>query len=251
MKVKSYINLFAFAGLTALAACSNVTISTGDGSHKITGNGKLTTETREVKPFSAISIEGVFNIILKQGDKESIRIESDENILPVIITSSENDTLKIRMKDSTSISNMDKLNVYVTLVSVSSIENEGVGTLKCDDTLHLNDIKLECEGTGTTNLKLYANKLTINSEIVGAILLSGVTKETFIHHDGVGAIRAFDLKTEKLTLEASGVGSAEVFASQELIINADGIGGVQYKGGATKKQIKNDGIGKVVCVDCK
>jgi hypothetical protein len=251
MKTKYYIHLLTFAGIIALAACNNVTVSTGDGSHKITGNGKLTTETRDVKPFNAISIEGVFNIILKQGNKESIQIESDENILPVIITNSENDTLRIKMKDSASISNMDKLNVYVTLVSVSCIENKGVGTLKCNDTLHLKNIQLTCEGAGTTNLKLYANKLTVNSEIVGAILLSGVTKETFIHHNGVGAIRAFDLKTENLTLEASGVGAAEVFASQELTINADGIGGIQYKGGASKKQITNDGIGKVVCVDCK
>ena len=155
------------------------------------------------------------------------------------------------MKDSTSIHRMTKLNVFITLVSISSINTVGVGALKCINILHLKDLDLDVEGVGETEINLEADKLKIKSKTVGALVLSGVVKETSINHNGVGIIKAFDLKSEKLSLNTSGVGAAEVFASQELTIDASGIGGVEYKGGASKKQINNDGIGKVVCVDCK
>ncbi len=233
------------------ASCDNMTISTGDGSKKITGNGKTVSELREIKSFNAISIDGVFNVILEQGSKESAKVETDENILPVIITVVENDTLKVKMKDSTSVHKMTKLDVFITLVSISSIKTVGVGSLKSTNTLHLKDLDLNFEGVGATEINLEADKLTVESKTVGALLLSGLVKETTINHNGVGIIHAFDLKSEKLILHTSGVGAAEVFASQELTIDASGIGGVEYKGGATIKEIKNDGIGKVVCMDCK
>lgn len=234
-----------------ITGCKNVTISTGDGSNKITGNGKIVSEQREIKSFNSISIEGVFNVSLQQGNKEAVKVETDENIVPAIITVVENDTLKVKMKDSTSIHKMTKLNVFITLVSISSISTVGVGALKCTNSLHLKDLDLNIEGVGETELNLEADKLKIKSKTVGALILSGVVKETFINHNGVGIIKAFDLKSEKLSLSTSGVGAAEVFASQELTIDASGIGGVEYKGGATKTQINNDGIGKIVCVDCK
>lgn len=234
-----------------IQSCLNTTINSGNGQNKIIGNGKVITETREVPSFRAIIGDGVFNIILKQGDKEMVQIESDENIIPLVITSSENDTLKIGIKDSTSISKMNKLNVYITITSISFISNEGVGSLTCNDTLNVKELTLRCEGAGNTSLLLNTDKLSINSEIVGTLSLAGNSTESAINHEGVGAIKAFDLKSKKLSLVAEGVGSAEIFASEELSIDASGVGNVEYKGGAAKKEIKNDGVGKVICLDCK
>lgn len=230
-------------------SCNNVT--SGDGSNKITGNGKVVAEVRELQPFHAVSMEGVFNVTLTQGTKESVQVEGDENILPVIITVVENDTLKVKMKDNTSIQKMSKLNVNITLVSISNLNSQGVGSLKCTDTLRLKDLQLNLEGVGNTELNLVANQLTVTSNIVGTLSLAGMVQEAFIDHDGVGALKAFDLQTGKMTLHSNGVGAAEIFASQEIIIDASGVGGVKYKGGAAKQQINNNGVGKVVCVDCK
>ena len=237
--------------LALLMSCNNVTISTGDGSDKITGNGKTTSETRDISAFKAISLEGAFNVILEQADKEGVKVEADENILPTIITVVENDTLKVRMRDNTTIQNLNKLEITIALVTISGIKTEGAGNLSSTDTLQLNELNMDLNGAGTTRLYLVADKLTVNSQTVGALFLAGSAKETAIDHNGVGLIQAFDLKSDKLTLKANGVGAAEIFASQELNIDASGIGSIKYKGGATKTQIKNDGIGKVECVDCK
>lgn len=248
--MKSIFGKLSIVVALFIASC-NGNVSTGDGSNKITGNGKIISEARELSTFKNISIDGVFNVILKQGSKEAASLEGDENVLPVIITAVENDTLKIKMKDNTSIEKMSTLNVNITLVSISNLNSQGVGSLKCKDTLRLNDLQLNLEGVGDTELNLVANKLTVTSKIVGALSLSGMVQKASIDHDGVGTLKAFDLQTGKMTLHSDGVGTAEIFASQEIIIDASGVGGVKYKGGAAKQQIKNDGVGKVVCVDCK
>lgn len=234
------------AGFTA---CDNVSVTTGDGSQKVEGNGKLSTKTHNVAAFSAIDLSGVFNVFLSQGAKEEVRIETDENIQPLILVNVVNDTLKLKMKEDISIEKMKKINVYITLVNISALHTAGVGELKCTSALRLNSLELDCEGVGATDLNIAAGRLTVKSQIVGALILSGTAKEATITHDGIGLISAFELHTEKMTLKASGMGAAEVYASNEINIRASGIGNVKYKGGAMKKDIQSERLGKVESVD--
>jgi len=232
-----------------LSACDNVSVSTGDGSEKITGNGQVVTQAREVKTFRAIDLEGVFNVTLMEGKTENVKVETDENIQPYILVSVEQDTLKVRMKDDIKIDKMKKINIQITFVTISSLRNAGVGELKCASQLHFKTLNVACLGVGATNLNLAADQLTIKSEVVGSLVLSGTAKTAAIEHNGLGLLQAFELKAEKMNLKVNGVGAAEVFASNELNISASGIGNVKYKGGASKKDIKVDGVGKVENVD--
>ena len=230
-------------------SCNNVTVSTGDGSNKVKGYGKVKSEIRDVSSFNKIEVDGVFNIILSQSDKESVKIETDENIQPLILTSVENEILKIKMKDSTSIGKMKKINIYISFADISKLNTNGVGSLKCSNKLNLKEFELEAKGVGATDLTIDADKLTINSEIVGVLMLSGNVKEVSINNKGLGSISAFDLKAENLSLHSEGIGAAEVYASNELNVNVSGLGSVKYKGNPKTKNIKNEGLSKVESVD--
>ena len=245
MKKTHLFILSAFFSILFLASCDNMTISTGDGSYKVTGNGKLISENREVSSFNQIDIEGVFNVVLTQGEKESVKVETDENIQPLILINVADNVLSVKMKDSTSINKMKKINIYISVVDISKLTSNGVGSLKCPQKLKLKDFELITKGVGATDLKLSVEKLTIHSEIVGALILSGEANEVVISHNGVGIIEAFELKAEKLSLHSDGIGSAEVYASKELTINSSGLGGVKYKGDPQVKNIKNDGLCKI------
>ncbi|MGZ4057297.1 MAG: head GIN domain-containing protein [Bacteroidia bacterium] len=226
-------------------SCDNMTVTTGDGSYKVTGNGKQTSQNRDTGPFNQIEIEGVFNVYLSQGDKESVKVETDENIQPLILTTVKDNVLSVKMKDSTSINKMKKINIFISLVDISKLSSTGVGSLKCSQKLNLKNLEFMSKGVGATDLKLSVEKLTVHSEIVGALMLSGDAKEVVINHNGVGIIQAFDLKAEKLSLRSDGIGSAEVYASKELNINSSGLGGVKYKGNPEVKNIKNEGLCKI------
>ncbi len=247
--MKTVYQTFVIIAGFLLCSCNNMTISTGDGANKIKGNGKITADVRNVNSFHAIDIQGVFNVILQQGDKESVKVETDENIQPIVITEVKNDTLIVKFKDDYSIRDLQKIDVYITLADITQLKTEGVGTLKCPSPLRLKQLTFNTEGVGATSLNITGDELVIKSEIVGELNLSGTEKNVTINHSGVGMIAAFNLKAENLSLTTDGVGAAEVFASNAITINASGIGSVKYKGGALTKNIKSDGVGKVTQVD--
>ncbi len=226
--------------------CDNMTVKSGDGSEKVEGNGKLKLENREISSFNKIELTGVFNVFLSQKNKESLKIEADENILPLILTSVENGVLTIKWKDNSTISKMKKINIYISFVDISKLSTDGVGMMDCFGKLKLKDLELDLKGAGKTRLNLESDKLSINSEMVGALILEGAAKDVHVKHNGIGVLEAFGLKAEKLNLDSDGVGKAEVFASKELIIDAKGLCGVKYRGNPAIKNITSEGLGEIV-----
>lgn len=250
MKTLSFFSKFLFVAFAMLfAACDDMTVSTGDGSNEVKGNGIVTTEVREVSPFNQIKLEGVFNVYLLQKGKELIRIEADENVLPFIVTEVENNVLTVKLKDDSKISKMKKINVYITFSDINKLETKGVGLINTMGELDLKKLELNLIGVGATKLNLNCDDLNIHSELVGALFLSGKGKEVNIDHKGIGSFESFDFKAEKVSLTSDGIGKAEVYASKELTIDAKGLGGVVYKGNPSTKNIKNEGVGVIASAE--
>ena len=247
-------NKFLFAAIIvssgiSLMSCKNMTVTSGDGTDNVNGNGNIQSQNRAVSSFDKMEAEGVFNLFISQDEKESVNVETDENLLPLIITSAENNVLLIKLRENASIGKMNKINIYVHCSHLSKISTSGVGKLQCQNQLTFPTLDLDLKGVGVTNLNLKGEQLNIYSEIIGALILSGSMKEVHINHSGIGIIQAFELKTEKLSLDADGIGAAEVYASGELNINSKGLGAVRYKGNPQSTNIKNEGIGKVEKAD--
>ncbi|MFL5764286.1 MAG: head GIN domain-containing protein [Bacteroidia bacterium] len=221
MKKVTLLSVF-FSLVLLLSGCDNMTVTTGDGSEKVQGDGKMTTSEREAGSFNRIELQGVFNLYLTQGGKEAVKVEAEENVMPLVQTSIEGNVLKIKLKDDVSLKKVKKINVYVTFVDLSEISSEGVGMLMSTGHLKFRDLLFSSKGVGATKLDLEAEKLTIRSEIVGAMFLKGKVTEASIEHKGVGAIQAFDLQTDKMTFVSEGIGSAEISASKELNVRSSG-----------------------------
>lgn len=56
------------------------------GSTVINGSGNSATERREVSDFDSVSLAGDGALVLTQDGTESLVVEADDNILPVIAT---------------------------------------------------------------------------------------------------------------------------------------------------------------------
>ncbi len=92
MKTKRIAVIFTLiASVFILSAC---------GVFVTRGSGIMATETREVSGYDAIEIEGYGNLIITQGETESLEIEAEDNILPHITTKVRNGTLHIRYDDN-------------------------------------------------------------------------------------------------------------------------------------------------------
>ncbi len=231
--------------LSYFLALFTMTIFTTACAQKISGNGNVVEENRPVESFSSIDVGGVLNVYLTQGDTESVTVEADENLLDLIITENRGNTLVVKLKKGIDIKKAKDKNVYITLRSIDELEVGGVVNVKSTNTLTADAFDLNIAGVGNTDLELRCDRLNAKADMVGNLTLSGEVREANIRNGGVGSLKAFDLKVDRLTIKNSGVGSAEVQAQDEISINASGVGSVRYKGDPVVKELSTSGVGKV------
>lgn len=193
---------------------------------KVKGSGNVEQQERKVESFNAIKVSGVFNIYLSQGDKELLVIEADDNLLEYIVSEVSSGTLKIGMKNNTTIKQSKKMNVYITLINIDELVHSGVGDVKCLTPLNL-------------------TQFNITSSCVGNFNLKGTSENLTIQNSGVGNINAFEFEAQHCTLANSGVGNVNVNASEELRITNSGVGNVSYMGDAKITDINSNGVGSV------
>ncbi|MDI1323833.1 MAG: DUF2807 domain-containing protein [Algoriphagus sp.] len=233
---------FNFAFLVALiflmGAC---TISTD----KSTKGDDLATEDRSISEFSQLSVHGVFNLYLSQGDKESLRIEADEQTMDKIIIKNVGEKLIIELEEGVELFDREQINIYLTIKDIDSFEFEGVGNIKTEEVLRLNDLDLKGDGVGNTKLELEADRIDAEFNIVGNVTLSGKVETIDLKNNGLGNVDASDLKTQYMTLNSNGIGNVEVYCEKEISITANGIGKVTYSGDPEVKKLDRSGIGKV------
>lgn len=213
---------------------------------RIKGNGNITEKTFTVQSFDEIKIDGVFTIHLTQGNTESVKVSIDDNLLQYIVVENDGNRLVVKWNKhkNQSINNV-KSNLYITFKNIHELDLNHVGKLLTTNTLKLKELKLNINSVGETNLALNTETLNIRHDGVGSLNLNGTVQQANIRCSGVGSLKAFDLIADKLTLDCSGVGSAEVTAEKEISINASGVGGVRYQGNAKTLQLNASGIGRV------
>lgn len=209
------------------------------------GNGHVTTENREVQPFTKITVEGLFPVEITQtGEAESVKVETDENLQSMIIVKTEGDELVIKTDKHASLSKSTKMKVYINIKSIDELDFKSVGALSTGN-LKLDSLSINSESVGKLNLDLTARYLHADLESVGSTVLSGNVYEARINNKSVGGLSAFDLKTKVIMIHNASVGVTEVYADSAFYIRSESVGALYYKGPGQVKELKSEGIGRV------
>ncbi len=238
--MKPPILLAAFVSLIVLSSCVFVAGGSDIKFSSLPPEGK----TIPIQPFTAIKADGVFNLILQQGNTESVvvkgdypsdlKITNDGNTLIVMDTLSNHTTWGIKKTD-----------IYVTYKQLDAIETESVGKIKTLDTIRTHRFTFESDGVGENVLLINADSVTTSINGVGADVLAGKANYASLDDNGVGALKARDFKVKILHASVNGVGSATVYADSLIYLNVSGVGGVTYYGSARVMENETDGVGKV------
>lgn len=187
----------------------------------IKGSGTMAKNTISLGAFTELEHDTVGEVIVTVGGKQSIEIEGDDNILPLLKTTVEGSTLKLESKENI---NPTKLTYRITVPTLTAVELNGVG-----------DVNVK----GVTGAKFAAE---LNG--VGKLFLAGEVETLEAELNGVGGLEAFDLSAKKGSVKVNGVGGADINVSDELTARCNGVGGIHYKG-TPKLDAQADGIGKV------
>lgn len=240
MKKSNYLitSLLLFT-LVILTSC-NVFFNDG-----ITGNGHVVTKEVNIDSFNELEVDGVFNLILKQGKKEAVTIEADENIAKLIQVHNEGKKLVVNYKGRISIKQSTKLNVYITVVDITTIDLNMVGDVLTTNRLNQDNVEVIKNGVGNVDLSIDCESLVIDNSSVGDFTISGHSNELDLTNSGVGDVLGKTFIANTVVVSNTGVGDVDIYVNNDLDVSASGVGDVNYFGNPKSKHIENNSVGEV------
>lgn len=203
MKVRPTIaGVIVFMALGA-ASCSTV-VDIGPG---VRGSGNLTTQTRDVTGFDGVVLLGSADVNIDVTGAESLTVETDDNILPLLTTEVRDGVLELGSESNISPT---RVTYTITVASLDSVRITGSGTITISN-LGADDFAAEVAGSGT-------------------ISPSGTTNSLDVNISGSGAYAGSQLESATATVEISGSGKAVVSVTGELDATINGSGDITYLG---------------------
>lgn len=217
--------------------------------NRVKGDGNVISKSFDKTGFKEIDASSSMDVMLKQGPDYSVRIDAEKNILELIEVKKEGDELVVGFKNNVSANPTKDIKVYITAPEFHKLEGSGACTFSNNDVITGNEMKLDLSGACNAHLNISVNKLDI--EASGASEIEAKGKAVYFAVDGSGStsVSAFQLMTENTTIELSGAGDAEVFASKSLKADISGAGDVKYKGNPAAVNKEISGAGSVSKAD--
>ena len=204
-----------------------VVLASGCIWQNLQGSGKIINQSRDVSGFNQISVDGSSTLIITQGDKESLTVEADDNLMPYIKTNVSNNTLKIY---NNPILPTKTIKYYLTVKDINSINYLGSGNIRSNN-LKVNSLKIKVDGAGNTNLtNLSADTLKILITGAGNIISSGNANNQDIYTSGAGNYIGNNLTSKTATITMYGTGKAIIKVSTTLNAKINGVGQISYIG---------------------
>ena len=186
----------------------------------IRGNGHIKTEERQVAAFSNLDAGGAFQIEWQNGSP-SLRITTDENLLPYVEANVSDDTLRLRTRDHV----WPTRGIKVVISSPTRTGGRIRGAVKLT-VKQLSGPTFALEATGASEVSL-----------------DGSVDRLLVDMTGASQLAADDLKVKTAEISTTGAGDAEVAVSDSLKVAITGAGKVTYSGNppTIKKQITGAG----------
>ncbi len=196
----------------------------------IKGSGNVIQQSRPVTGFNAVVLSGVGELSAVQGANESLTLEAEDNILPVIETQVKDDCLYIRIKSDTNIHPTKPIRYSLT---AKALERVGLsGAVKAHfSKLNGDMLKLSASGaTRTTIDEIKGSELTAELSGASSVSIAGSVNRQKIVLTGACRFAGTDLACKTADVMATGASRAELQVSDSLTAKASGASSIRYKG---------------------
>jgi hypothetical protein len=204
------------------------------GGKSVSASGNVKSESRDVSGFNGVSVALPATVTIRQGGKEGITIETDENFLPLIETVVDGKLLRIKTKENNmSFRGKFKINITVDAKDVERLSVAGSGDIIAPS-LSTSSLKASIAGSGDMKIdRLETASLDVSIAGSGNFSSGGKADAFAVSIAGSGDVRTGKLETNKTSVRISGSGDATVWAKQALSVRVAGSGDVKYYGDPT------------------
>jgi hypothetical protein len=206
--------------ISALVAC--IVLAVGCRWVGIRGNGNIKTEERTIGAFANIDASGLFTIEWQNG-APTLRIATDENLLPYIDSHISGDTLRLRVREQ--IWPTHGIKIVVSTPTRAGARISGAVRLTAKQ---LNGPKFAFEARGASD-----------------VALDGKIDELLADMTGASELEASGLQTKTVEISTTGAGDAEIAVSDTLKVAITGAGKVTYSGNPQTIEKHISGAGSI------
>lgn len=227
-----------------LSAC--ITIELGDGSDgeptpdptstptaesdrgMVRGSGVVASEEREVSGFDSVAVEGVGELYVEPTGTESLTIEAEDNILPLLRSRVLDGELVLDLEPGTGISTTEPIIYRLTVAGLNSISASG---------------SPEVDARG-----IVGDELTVSSSGTSKVRMTGNVTDLRLHASGTSSFSGRQLQSQNAAVEVSGSAEVLVNATDALSVEVSGTADVRYVGSPRVSE-QVSGLGSVERAD--
>lgn len=205
---------------------------------------------RHLSGFNEVDIAGPYDVYIKQGAVESVKIEAPADMMRRLLTDVNNGVLKIYTRHEMwnwgfLWGHHQKIRVYVVIKDVKDITISGSGDAYFKDGLRAGSLKLRISGSGDMTGRIEAKMLESSISGSGDMRLSGRADNSTVSVVGSGDFSAHDLVTVNSAVRVTGSGDARINASGHVDAAVSGSGDIHYTGGAKSISSHKSGSGDI------
>jgi hypothetical protein len=211
--------------------------------HCVEGSGTMGGEARSLPAIHGITLKGSATIYVTKGPQEAVRVEAEDNILPLIRTEVDNGVLVVDSR--TCYTSHNKVVVRVQVPELDRAVVSGSGAILATGTFEGLDLVLVVSGSGDISVTAEVQHLESSISGSGNITVAGAAATHEARISGSGDIHAAKCRTATFSASISGSGDCTVDVSDSIDASISGSGDIAYRGEVKKIQTHIAGSGKV------
>ncbi len=212
-----------------------VLLATGCGLNlnTVTGSGHVVTENRTVSNFNALTLSGIGEVTITQGETEALTVSAEDNLMPYIRTEVSGNTLVIglgRENEHVNVRPTQPIKFNLSVKNLNAIELSGAGRIQ---SASLKSDRFDVHVSGAGDVKIDQLQATdLNSKLTGAgsVDIAGQVTSQNLLLSGIGNYRAESLNSQTAMVTVSGAGGSTLWARDNLDVSISGAGSVSYYG---------------------
>jgi len=172
------------------------------------GKGEIILSEKEISSFSDLKVSGDFEVILKQEDTYSCKIETYENLISLIEV--ENSGQSLEIGTGKCISGRKRSKIYISAPSISYMGFSGAIKATSENMMKVNSLNIKGSGASEVVLNIETKNLDIDVSGSAKIHLGGKTDIISFDASGSGFLNASNLKAQNAQVSISGSGNCNL-----------------------------------------
>lgn len=196
----------------------------------VAGSGNIQKQVRVASGFNEIALDLPAYLELRQGEKEGVEIETDDNLQSLIEVVVESGALQIRPQQKNVCPDSKALKITVFLKNLAELKISGWGKVNAEK-LHIPGLHIAVSGSGDVRIQdLRTEILEIDISGSGSFSAAGTSTEISGKIGGSGSLLMDTLEANDVRIRIGGSGHVRTWVHNKLDVTVGGSGEIEYYG---------------------